>query len=254
MRLRRHLLAGLLALATGAACAEPLPVTVLAAASLKNALDAAAASWPAARVRAAYGASSALARQLEQGAPADLFLSADVEWMEWAATRKLVRPETRVDLLGNRLVLIAPASAARPIELHRGMDLAGALGGRRLALADPGMVPAGKYARAALESLGLWDQAKERLARAENVRAALAFVARGEAPLGIVYASDALADPSVAVVARIAPELHPPIIYPAAVAAASTNPGAGRFLAFLASPAARPIFERHGFAVLAGGS
>jgi molybdate transport system substrate-binding protein len=204
-------------------------------------------------VRISYAASSALARQLEQGAPADLYLSADIDWMAWSAARHLVRAETRIDLLGNRLVLIAPARDARTMALRRGMDLAGALGGGRLALADPAAVPAGKYGKAALAALGVWDSVKDRLARAENVRAALAFVARGEAPLGIVYASDAAVEPGVRVVATFGAGLHPPIVYPAAVTAASTNPAAARFLAFLASEPARPIFERYGFTVLVPG-
>jgi molybdate transport system substrate-binding protein len=251
MRLARLLLAGLLVLWAAPAPAQTQPLLVFAAASLKNALDEAARAWPGpARVRASYAASSALARQLEQGAPADLFLSADTDWMDWAAARRLVRVSTRIDLLGNELVLIAPGEGGPPIELRRGMDFAGALGGGRLAIADPDVVPAGRYGKAALEALGVWDQVRGRLARAENVRAALAFVARGEARLGIVYASDAVAEPSVRVAATFASALHPPIIYPAAVTTATSNPEAARFLAFLASATARPIFERYGFTVL----
>jgi molybdate transport system substrate-binding protein len=251
MRLSRLLVAGLVALWATQALAQPQPLLVFAAASLKNALDEAAASWAGSvGVRTSYAASSALARQLEQGAPADLFISADTDWMDWVAARHLIRADTRLDLLGNRLVLIAPAASGKPLALRNGMDLAGALGGGRLAIADPDVVPAGKYGKAALEALGVWDQVRQHLARAENVRAALAFVARGEAPLGIVYASDAVAEPGVKVAAAFASDQHPPIVYPVAVTAISKNPEAGRFLAFLASDVARPIFEKYGFTVL----
>jgi molybdate transport system substrate-binding protein len=247
MRTPRPLLAALLLALALAAPAAAADLVVFAAASLKNALDEAARQLPGEeRVRISYAASSALARQLEQGAPADLFIAADTDWMDWAAERGLVRPRTRVALAGNRLVLIAPAGAARPLALPDGF--AAALGAGRLAIADPAAVPAGRYGKAALQSLGLWETARTRLAPAENVRAALAFVARGEAPLGLVYATDAHAEPSVAVVARIDPGLHEPIVYPGAVAAESTHPGAEALLAWLAGPAAQAIFARHGFA------
>lgn len=248
MGFARFLLAGVLALVAHSAAAQPL--TVFAAASLKNALDEAAGAWNGPRVRASYAASSALARQLERGAPADLFFSADTLWMDWAEARRLVRAETRRDLLGNSLVLIAPAGTGTTVALRPGMDLAGALGDGRLAIADADAVPAGRYGKAALQSLGLWDQVRDRLARAENVRAALAFVARGEAPLGIVYVSDAVADPAVEVAAAVPASLHPPIVYPVAVTAASRRPEAASFIDFLASAKARPIFQRHGFTVL----
>lgn len=248
MGLARFLLAGVLAFVAHSVAAQPL--TIFAAASLKNALDEAAEAWNGPRIRASYAASSALARQLERGAPADLFLSADTLWMEWAEARRLVRAETRRDLLGNSLVLIAPAGAKPTLALRPGMDLAGALGDGRLAIADPDAVPAGRYAKAALQSLGVWNEVRDRLARAENVRAALAFVARGEAPLGIVYASDAVADSTVEIAAAFPGSLHPPIVYPVAVTTASRRPEAASFVDFLASERARAIFERHGFTVL----
>jgi molybdate transport system substrate-binding protein len=249
-RLIVALLAALIPIAT-AARAEPL--VVFAAASLKNALDEVAASYGQSGGSApsiSYGASSALARQLENGAPADLFISADVDWMDYVASRNLMRTATRVDLLANTLVLVAPKAEARPVELKPGTSLAARLHDGRLAIADPDFVPAGKYGKAALQSLSLWDEVSGRLAPAENVRAALAFVARGEAPLGIVYGTDAAAEPGVVVVATFPPESHPPIVYPASVTATSRHPEASAFLRFLASPASRAAFERQGFRIL----
>jgi molybdate transport system substrate-binding protein len=249
----RSLLAALalLLLAGSPAAAEPL--VIFAAASLKTALDDAAAVYRQAGGTApalSYAASSALARQIESGAPADLFISADEDWMSYLEQRALLRQERRRDLLGNALVLVAPAADAQPLALAPGVDLAARLAGGGLAMADPDAVPAGKYGKAVLQALGAWDQVAGRLARAENVRAALAFVARGEAPLGIVYATDAAAEPAVRVVATFPPESHKPILYPAAVTAASRGGEAERFLAFLAGPAARAAFEKQGFRVL----
>jgi molybdate transport system substrate-binding protein len=228
-------------------------VLVFAAASLKNALDDAANAYTQSRgerVAVAYAASSALARQIENGAPAALFISADRDWMDYLAARHLIRAETRTDLLGNRLVLIAPAASNLALEIKPGMPLAADLGGSRLALADPDSVPAGKYAKAALEALGVWSSVEGKLAQAENVRAALFFVARGEAALGIVYETDAAADKAVRVLARFPADTHPPIVYPAALTAAGKGEDAAKFLMYLQSPEARAFFETQGFTVL----
>jgi molybdate transport system substrate-binding protein len=225
---------------------------VFAAASLQDALDGVVAAWPGdAAIAASYASSSTLARQIEQGAPADLFISANPEWMDYLAERGLVRAGSRADLLGNDLVLVAPAAAgARPLAIAPGFDLVGALGDGRLAMGDPDHVPAGIYGRAALESLGVWQQIAPRLARADNVRAALALVARGEAPLGIVYGSDAVAEPGVRVVGTFPESSHPPIIYPVAVPAGSRHPAAATLVEFLESATAAAIFARFGFTLL----
>ncbi len=227
-------------------------VLAFAAASLKNALDDAVAVYEKSepdRIKVSYAASSALAKQIESGAPADLFISADLGWMDYLERHALIRPETRRNLLGNRLVLIAPASSALQITIAPGFPLATLIGDGRLAIADPDSVPAGKYAKAALEKLGAWPSVEGKLARAENVRAALFFVARREAPLGIVYATDAAADKSVRVVATFPADSHPPIVYPAALTARGKG-AAAKFLGFLESPVARPFFARQGFTVL----
>ncbi len=232
---------------------EKRPILVFAAASLKNALDAVAAAWEAETggdVVISYAASSALARQIEQGAPADLFLSADHDWMEWLAEHKLIAPQTRRNLLGNTLVLIAPADSAVTHKIAPGGDLSGMLGDGRLATANVEAVPAGKYAKAALEKLGLWAGIADRIAQSENVRVALAFVARGEAVLGIVYATDARAEPKVKILDVFPTGTHGPIVYPVALTAASQHPAARAFLAFLSTPKAAKLFEQHGFAVL----
>jgi molybdate transport system substrate-binding protein len=237
----------LLAAALPARAAEPL--TVFAAASLATALDEAAERYEAEtgeRVALAYAGSSALARQIDQGAPADVFLSANPGWMDWLEERGRVAPDTRRDLLRNRLVLAAHGEAA-PVDLSR-LDIKALLGDRRLAVALTGAVPAGLYAKAALSSLGLWKEARPRLAEADNVRAALALVARGEAPYGIVYATDAAAEPAVSVAAVFPEATHPPIVYPAAVVAEGDRTRAARFLAWLAGPEAGAVFARHGFA------
>ncbi len=226
-------------------------VLIFAASSLQTALDELAPDIERAtsvRVRASYAASSALARQIENGAPAGLFISADLDWMNYLAERHLIKVDTRVNLLGNTLVLIAPASAPVHLLIAPGFALAAALGSGRLAIADPGAVPAGKYARAALTSLGVWDSVAGRLAPAENVRAALLFVSRGEAPLGIVYRTDAVADRGVSIVGAFPPASHPPIVYPAAVTMTGSA-DAVRVLAFLRSARARAVFARQGFSV-----
>ncbi|MGY3264165.1 molybdate ABC transporter substrate-binding protein [Lysobacter sp. HA35] len=228
------------------------PITVFAAASLKETLDEAGALYDSthgATVRTSYAASSALARQIEDGAPADVFVSADLDWMDELQTKRLIDAKTRRDIAGNSLVLIAPAnSKTPPITLKRGVDLRPLLGSDgRIALALTTSVPAGKYGRAALESLDAWNGVQPRVVESENVRAALQLVARGEAMLGVVYGSDALAEPRVRVVARFPASTHPRIVYPAARVADSTNPQAAGFVAWLASPAAQAIFRRHGF-------
>ena len=230
------------------------PLTVFAAASLKESLDAATLAYTArtgTRVRVAYGASSALARQIVQGAPADVFLSADRDWVDHVAGRGLLRAGTRRDLLGNTLVLVAPRDARLPpVSLARPASVVDALGDGRMALAFTASVPAGKYARAALESLGLWTRLRPRVVESENVRAALLLVARGEARMGVVYASDARAERRVRVVATFPPRSHPPIVYPVAVVAASRHPQAVDFATWLRTPAARAVFERHGLRAL----
>ncbi|HEX5217070.1 MAG TPA: molybdate ABC transporter substrate-binding protein [Vicinamibacterales bacterium] len=225
-------------------------VIVFAAASLKTAIDELAAPIQKATgvaIKPSYAATSALARQIEQGAPADLFISADLEWMDYVDTRGLIRKDTRVNLLTNRLVLIAPKANPITLKIVPKFALAAALGtNRRLAIADPAVVPAGKYAQAALTSLGVWPSVAAKLAPAENVRAALLFVSRGEAPLGIVYKSDAVADPGVVVVDTFPESSHPPIVYPAALTK-QAKLAADKVLAFLQTPPARAVFDKNGF-------
>lgn len=245
----------------GAIPSAPAPaqegtLVVFAAASLKNALDAVNAQWQkdtGKQAKISYAASSALARQIEQGAPAQMFVSADIEWMNYLAQKNLIKADTRSNLLGNRLVIVAPKDRAQPLEIKRGFDLAKALGDGRLAMANVDAVPAGRYGKAALTALGLWDSVANRTAQAENVRAALIFVSRGEAPLGIVYQTDAASDPNVAVVATFAEDTHPPIIYPIALTTAPGHPDAAAFLVFIRSGAAKSVFEAHGFTVLSPG-
>lgn len=244
------------ALALPALAAEP--ATVFAAASLKNALDEAGKAFTAESgipVRASYAASSALARQIEQGAPADLFASADLEWMDYLAARKLIRPETRVNLLANRLVVVAPKDARLSEAAFTPEWFARALGpDGRLATGEVKSVPIGKYAKAAFETLGLWAQVQPRLAQADNVRAALALVSRGEAPLGVVYESDAKSDPGVKVVGVFPPSSHPPVVYPFAVTTEAKGEGGARFLTYLKSRAARRFFEAQGFTMIGEGA
>jgi molybdate transport system substrate-binding protein len=236
----------------GPALAQDRPVLVFAAASLRTALDEAAAAFRRERGQAvaiSYAASGALARQIEQGAPADLFISADAAWMDHAAERRLVRPDTRIDLFGNELVLVAPARNAATLRLAPGADLAGFVGDGRLAIGEPRSVPAGAYARQALQALGLWAGVESRLAQADNVRAVLALVARGEARAGVVYRTDAQAEPGVRVIDAFPPGSHAPIVYPAALTAGSTNEGAAAFLAFLRGTPAQAIFAAQGFTI-----
>ncbi len=254
MRHSLCLLAAFLTIATiGTASAQPRDILVFAAASLKNALDDIAAAYrrdTGTGAVASYAASSALARQIEAGAPADIFISADSEWMDYVEQRRLIRTATRGDLLGNRLVLIAPSSSRVDLAIGPGFGLAAALGRERLAMADPDYVPAGKYSRAALERFGVWDSVAARVARAENVRVALLLVARGEAPLGIVYRTDAAAESQVRVVGLFPENAHPAIVYPIALVADSVHSGAARFAAHLRAPAARPMWTKHGFTVI----
>jgi molybdate transport system substrate-binding protein len=226
---------------------------VFGAASLRNALDVVIERYQAdggSPVRASYASSSTLARQIEQGAPADLFVSANPQWMDYLEQRDLLRAGSRADLLGNGLVLVAPLDSATTLEIAPGFDLLDALDGGFLAMGDPDHVPAGIYGRAALERLGVWDAVAPRMARADNVRAALALVARGEAPLGVVYRSDALADASVKVVDDFPRDSHPPIVYPVAIMADSKHPDAAALATLLQSETAGAIFERFGFTML----
>jgi molybdate transport system substrate-binding protein len=233
--------------------AQGRDLLVFGAASLKNALDDANAQYQrdtGHKVVVSYGASSALAKQIEGGAPADIFISADLDWMDYVAERKLIKADTRFNLLGNRLVLIEAADRNIALSIGPNFPLAQALGDGRLAMADPASVPAGKYGKTALEALGVWGSVASKIAPAQDVRAALLFVSRGEAPLGIVYQTDAAADKGVKVVGAFPASSHPPIIYPLAITATSANPGAAAYVHFLKSPAARPAFEKQGFVVL----
>jgi molybdate transport system substrate-binding protein len=264
MRLTRRIVAalvlGTLALVPTAPPARAgEPAVVFAAASLKNALDAASAAWTketGKTARISYAGSNALAKQIEAGAPADLFISADWAWMDYVERAGLLKPDSRFDLLRNALVLIAPGpknpGSDPRIALAPDLEttLSRVLGGGKLAMATIDAVPAGKYGKAALEKLGAWDAVKGQVAQAENVRAALLLVARGEAPLGIVYATDAAADPSVHVEATFPADSHPPIVYPAALLKDSHNPDAAALLIFLRGPGARGSFERQGFTVI----
>lgn len=243
--------AGLLAAVLMAGAAQAAPVTVFAAASLKNALDEVGAEYEkvGGEARFSYAASSAIARQIEQGAPADVYVSADSDWMNYLAERKLIVAASRRDLLTNRLALIAPADSKVGLKVGRGMPLAKALGAGRLAVAGPD-VPAGKYARASLTALGVWGDVSGKLAQAENVRSALQYVARGETPLGVVYDTDAKVEPKVRIVGLFPDGTHPKIVYPAAVVAGSNNPDAAKFLAFMSTPRAAAVFRKYGFVVL----
>jgi molybdate transport system substrate-binding protein len=228
---------------------------VFAAASLADVLDEINRAYSArsgSDVRASYAASSVLARQIESGAPADVFIGADREWMDYLQERHLLRDGSRRDLLGNTLVLVGPAGGTLQLKIAPGFDLTGALGSGRLAIGDPDSVPAGMYAQAALTRLGVWDHVKDRLARADNVRTALEYVARGESPLGIVYGTDARAENRVRVVGVFPADTHPPITYPVALTAGAHR-GAERYSEFLQGDSARQMFTRRGFVVLAAG-
>lgn len=253
------------ALPLGAARAEEKPtapttpighseqVVVFAAASLKNALDAAGSAWTKETGKAVifvYAASSAIAKQIEQGAPADIFVSADLQWMDYLESKQRIAKDTRSTLLGNTLVLIAPTDSSVQINSVNAELLIAALADGKLAMGEPNTVPAGKYGKAALEALGAWDALASKVAGAENVRAALAYVARKEAPLGIVYATDAKTEPKVKVIYTFPESTHPPIVYPAALTSTSQSEAAKAFLAFLGSNTASAIFTAQGFKVL----
>ena len=237
-----------------AASAQEKSLTTFAAASMKNALDDVDAAYTAktgVKVAASYAASSVLAKQIDQGAPADIFLSADTDWMDYAAKQKTIKEATRTNLLGNSIVLVAPKdSPIGDVTIGPGFDLAKLAGNGKIATGDVNSVPVGKYARAALEKLGAWQAAAPKFAMAESVRAALALVARGEAVLGIVYATDAKVEPGVKVIGAFPADSHPAIVYPVA-ATTSAGPQAADYLAFLHSQQARAIFERYGFTFLA---
>ena len=226
---------------------------VFAAASLKTALDAVAAAWTAEttkKVKVSYAASSALARQIEHGAPADIFFPADLDWLHYLSGKGLIDAASETRLLGNEIVLIAPRGSTATATIAPGFPLAEILGDGRLAMADVNAVPAGKYGKAALETLGVWDTVSGKLAQAENVRAALKLVAAGEAPLGVVYRTDAEAEPAVTVLDTFPTASHPPIIYPVARVSSSANADAAAFIAFLKSPRAAAVFKAHGFMAL----
>ena len=223
---------------------------MFAAASLKEALDAVVLSFARGRggqVEVSYAASSVLARQITRGAPADIFISADTDWIDFVEKAGAVAPGSRRNLLANDLVLVAPANSTQGVKLNFGVDLAPALGKGRIAMGDPDSVPAGMYGKAALKSLGAWNSVEKRVAPAENVRSALALVARGEAPLGIVYRTDALAEKRVRIVDTFPSASHPPIVYPVVILKRSSTPIATAFAGYLSTPEARAIFERYGF-------
>ncbi len=247
---RLFLFLPLLLAAPASAIAQEKGPLVLAAASLQESLTDAANAWTARRHPRpviSFAGSSALARQISAGAPADIFISADEPWMDDVAAKGLIRPGTRVSYISNRLVLVAPVAKVTTLTIRRGFPLAAALGTSRLAMADPDSVPAGKYGKAALTSLGVWQSVEPKVARAENVRAALALVERGEAPLGIVYATDAMAARGVRVAGIFPAASHPPITYPIARLKAAASPDAEPFRAFLVSRAGKAIFARYGF-------
>ncbi len=228
---------------------EPQGLVVFGAASLTNVLDELDQAYTAKTkvpVKGSYAASSALAKQIEQGAPADLFFSADTDWVDYLDKRMLLKAGTRKDVVSNRLVLIAPADSTVQIKIAPHFDLAGIIGDSKLATGDPDSVPVGKYAAAALTKLGVWDAVSPKVARAENVRAALAFVARGEAKVGIVYETDAKAEPKVKVVGVFPADTHPPITYPIALTV-NAHAGAEKFEAFVTSSEGQKIFRKYGF-------
>jgi molybdate transport system substrate-binding protein len=254
IRLGLSLLAASFLLTPPAASSQDKTLTVFAAASMKNALDDANAAYTKVtgiKVVTSYAASSALAKQVDGGAPADVFMSADLKWMDYLDEMKAIRPDTRINLLGNKLVLIAPKdSRIGNVTIGQGFDLAKLASDGRIATGDVKAVPVGLYAKAALEKLGSWAAAEPKFAMTDNVRAALLLVSRGEAALGIVYETDAKIDPGVKIIGAFPEGSHPPVIYPVA-ATATAKPEATGYLAFLRGQSARAIFERYGFTVLA---
>jgi molybdate transport system substrate-binding protein len=251
----RRILAVVATTVTLFALSDTLPasetVTVFAAASLKEALDAQARQFESTtgdKVIVSYAGSNALAKQIEAGAPAAAFISADLDWMDYLDSRKLLTPGSRVNLLRNNLVLIAPAGSRSSLKISPNFALADALGAEKLAMANPDSVPAGKYGKASLEALGVWTSVEKKIARTENVRAALVLVARGEAPFGIVYTTDAQTESGVRIVDTFPDDTHPPIVYPMALLASGTSPAARAFVAYLASAVAQATWVRYGFA------
>lgn len=263
MRTRRKFALGMMAaiggiaamLMAGVPARADDDVIVFAAASLKGALDEVDRAWEAETGKSAkisYAASSALARQIEEGAPADVFISADLDWMTYLSGKGLIKAGSEMKLLGNKIVLVAPADSSAEVKIATGFDLAGLLGEGRLAMANVKAVPAGKYGKAALEALGVWAGVEGRIAQAENVRAALKLVATGEAPLGVVYQTDAAVEPGVKIIGVFPDDSHVPIIYPIAVTARSTSSDAVRFVKYLQADRAKSLFEAQGFTFLAG--
>lgn len=250
---RRNVLAAALTLLMNSSSFAAEKINVFAAASLKNALDAVSASWKADSAKETtltYAASNALAKQIEAGAPADVFVSADLTWMKYLTDKDLIAKGSDVQLLGNEIVLVAPKDSKVDLKIENGFKLADAVGTGKLAMANVDSVPAGKYGKAALEKLGVWTSVESKVAQSENVRAALKLVDLGEAPLGIVYATDAKADAAVKVVGTFPTDSHAPIIYPAGIVTASKNADAAEFLKYLRSDKAKAIFEAQGFVVL----
>ena len=256
-RILLTLLFALGAFATHPASAQDQKMIIFAAASLKDALDEVNAAYKQAKgveIVTSYAGSGALIKQIEQGAPAEVFISADLESMDYGSQKKVIQDNTRVNLLGNKLVLIAASDAKTSnVTINAGLNLAKLAGDGRIATGDVKAVPVGRYAQAALEKLGQWQAVQPKLAMVENVRLAMALVARGEAPLGIVYETDARAETKVKVIGAFPADSHPAIIYPVALTAAA-KPGASAYLDFLQSPAARSIFEKRGFTILARNS
>lgn len=227
-------------------------VTVFAAASTTNAVTDIGrlfAREKSGRMVASFASSSTLAKQIENGAPANVYISANPQWMDYLEKRKMVDADSRFNLLGNRIVLIAPADSSQHVIIARGFPLAAMLKANELAMGNPAHVPAGIYGKQALQNLGVWESVRSRVARAKDVRAALALVERGEAPLGVVYATDAAITKKVRVVGVFPDDSHPPIVYPAALVTGNETPAARRFLAFLRTPAATAVFEKYGFTV-----
>jgi len=238
------------AVMVSAPAAHAQDVLVLAAASMKNALEKVGEQFQTKtgiKVTASFAASSALAKQIENGAPADIFASADLDWMDYLQKRDLIKTASRANLLGNELVVIAPKDSNVSVDLKPGSNLAALIGDGRLATGDPSNVPVGKYAQAALEKLGMWAAIEPKLARTDNVRAALALVSRGEAPLGIVYRTDAAVDKGVKIVAAFPADTHPPIVYPVALTASTRNANAELFFSYLKSAESLAVFQEFGF-------
>ncbi len=240
-------------MAMPAANADDTKVTVFAAASMKNALDAvnqACAAEVGEEAAISYASSSALAKQIEEGAPADIFISADLDWMKYLHDKNLVKADTEKRLLGNAIVLVAPKDSTAEVKLEKGFDLGALIGDGRLAMGEVKSVPAGKYGKEALETLGMWSSVEGKLAQAENVRAALKLVATGEAAAGIVYATDAMAEPGVKVIGTFPADSHKPIVYPIAQTADSKDSEAAAWLKCAESGTAKPLYEAQGFTVL----